>query len=562
MGADVVLRGGRVLDVFGGRFVNSDVAIREGRITGFHVQDADTVYDASGAWILPGLIDTHVHIESSHLAPNEFARVVVPHGTTAVIADPHEIANVFGSVGVRWMIDAAQKLPLRVFFMAPSCVPSCPFDASGATLDAAAVREMLSWDGILGLGEMMNYPGVLARDPEVWAKLDAARGRPIDGHAPGLGGDALSAYVAAGPRTDHESTTLAEASEKLRAGMHVLMRDASSARDIVSLLPLLGERTAPFVHFCTDDRHAETILEYGHIRSGVRQAIESGVPAPVAVAAASLYAARAYGLSDLGAIAPGYRADLLVVDDLETLSVRNVFVDGRVVAGSDGSCTAACPPHEGAVARRSMNLEVSEAAFRIDAASHGSDTVTIRVIDVASDQILTGDSRASVCAVSGEIRADIGTDLLKAAVVERHRGTGRVGVGVVRGFGLQAGAIASSVAHDAHNIVVVGTNDRDMAAAVNRLAALGGGQIVVRGGEVVSVMALPIAGLMSERPAADVAAAERALRDAAHQLGSPLGQPFMTLSFLALPVIPHLKLTDGGLVDVDRFERVSVIASS
>ena len=562
MEADVILRGGLVLDVFSGRFARSDVAITDGRISGFAAETASTVYDVRGAWVLPGFIDTHVHIESSHLAPNEFARAVLPHGTTAVIADPHEIANVLGSDGVRWMIDAAKRLPLRTYFMAPSCVPSCPFDASGAELDAAAVREMLSWDGVLGLGEMMNYPGVLANAPDVLAKLDAAGGRPIDGHAPGLVGEPLCAYIAAGPRTDHESTTLAEASEKLRAGMHVLMRDASSARDLDALLPLLGERTAPFVHFCTDDRHAETILEWGHIRSGVLQAVASGVPIPVAVSAASVHAARAYGLSDLGAIAPGHHADLLVVDDLETLSIRSVFVDGRVVVEEDGCCVVPCPPHEGALRRGALDVRVAAESFRIDLSVHEPDPVTIRVVEVASNQILTGDGRALVQPVDGEVRADTDADLLKAAVIERHRGTGRIGVGIVRGFGLRSGAIASSVAHDAHNIVVVGANDRDMAAAVNRLAQLGGGQIAIDNGEELSQLALPIAGLMSEQPASEVAAAERALREAAHRLGSPLAQPFMTLSFLALPVIPHLKLTDRGLVDVDRFERVPLIASS
>jgi adenine deaminase len=555
MQIDLVVRGGRVFDAFSGCFRRADVAIAGGRFVALSPDARPHVeINASGAYIVPGLIDTHVHMESSHLTPSEFAAAVVPHGTTAVIADPHEIANVLGLDGVRFMLQATAGLPLRAYFMAPSCVPSSPFESAGGRLGVEEIREALRWDRVLGLGEVMNYPGLLAGDPELRAKISAAQGRPIDGHAPGLTGPALAAYVAAGPRTDHESTRLDEAREKLAAGMHILLREGSAARNLDPLLPILNERTAPFVHFCTDDRNAESLLRYGHIDGMLRRAGAAGVPIEVALAAATLHAARAYGLSDLGAIAPGYLADFAIVSNLPSFEVREVYLGGQRVA-SEGSCVAVGSETIAPEAADTIRIEVGLESFRIPAAPANA---SVRVIGVAADQILTETLLESPTTREGNITADPGRDLLLAAVIERHHGTGRIGRGLVRGFGLRSGAIGSSVAHDAHNLVVVGTSPEAMRLAAEAIARLGGGQVVVDDGRVLASLPLPVAGLMSARPVDEVAAAEASLREAAHGLGCSLPEPFMTLSFLALPVIPHLKLTDRGLVDVDAFELVSL----
>lgn len=549
MRGDLCLRGGRVLDVFSGRLRPVDVLVGGGRVLGFG-GDARRTVDVAGAILVPGLVDTHVHIESSQLSPASFARAVLAHGTTTVIADPHEIANVLGADGIRCMLDATEGLPLRVLFMVPSCVPASPFETPGATLGADDVARLLTWDRVLGLGEVMNYPGVLRGDPDLTAKLRAARGRPIDGHAPGLSGDSLSAYVAAGPRTDHECSTLPEAQEKLAAGMHILIREGSAARNLDALLPLLCAQSAPFVHFCTDDRHAETIVREGHIDGMVRRAIAAGVSPEVAVAAATIHAARAYGIAAVGAIAPGYAADLLVLTDLEAFEVRDVYVEGsRVVA--DGETITAFPgPDTGP--RGTMNVQLGGDAFHIPAPRVG----TVRVLAAHPEGLVTDEDHVVPQVVDGGIAADPSRDLLKVAVVERHHGSGRVGLGLVRGFGLMRGALASTVAHDSHNLVVVGASDAAMATAVRRLVELGGGQVVAEDDRILAELALPIAGLMSSLSVDEVAEAEAALEAAAHGLGVRLPNPFMTLSFLALPVIPHLKITDQGLVDVDRFEIV------
>ncbi|MDD5219136.1 MAG: adenine deaminase [Candidatus Bipolaricaulis sp.] len=546
MRGDLALRGGRVLDVFSGRFRTADVLIGGGRIIGFGA-DARRSVNVDGTYLVPGLIDTHVHIESSQLSPASFAHAVLPHGTTTVIADPHEIANVLGVDGVRQMLADTEGLALRVFFMAPSCVPASPFETSGARIGAEEIALLLGWERVLGLGEVMNYPGVVRGDPEVMAKLRAARGRPIDGHAPGLRGDALATYIAAGPQTDHECSTLAEAEEKLSAGMHILIREGSAARNLDELLPLLTERTAPFVHFCTDDRHAETILREGHIDGMIRRAVAAGIPAETAVAAATIHAARAYGIQGIGAIAPGYAADLLVLSDLKTFAICDVYAGGRRVDGDGGPASGTSP-----AARNSLCIRLPETPFRIPAAPRG----VVRALVAHPEGLVTDEERVSPRVVDGDVVADPARDLLKLAVVERHRGTGRVGVGLVRGFGLSSGALASTVAHDSHNLIVVGTDDVAMRTAVRRLSELGGGQVIVDGDRVVAELALPIAGLMSPRPIEEVAAAQTRLEAAAHALGCRLPSPFMTLSFLALPVIPHLKLTDRGWVDVDRFEIV------
>jgi len=550
--ADLLLRGARIVDVISGEIRQGDLAVAGGYIVGFRASKAREIIELKGKYLVPGLIDAHVHIESSQLSPAEFARAVLPHGTTCVIADPHEIANVLGLDGIRYMLRATETLPLRVFFMAPSCVPASPLENAGATLSAEEIREVLSWDRVLGLGEVMNFPGVLFRDPEVWAKLEAAQGRPIDGHAPGLSGHALWAYKLAGPRTEHECTLLGEAREKLRAGMHILIREGTTARNLSALISLLSSHTAPFVHFCTDDRHPETLHTEGHMDDVLRKALANGADPMAAVAAATIHAARAYGLADLGALAPGFRADFLVVSDLERFEVEQVYVGGELVA-EGGRCGGECPGIATDDVRSTVNVEPEALSFAIRAEGRKA-----RVIGVIPGQVVTEGVILEPKEVGGEVIADPERDILKLAVVERHRGTGNVGLGLVRGFGLKGGALASTVAHDSHNIVVVGTNDDDMRLAVARLVELGGGQVVVAHGEILAELPLPIAGLMSDLPLEEVVRRGGELKKAARALGCGLSDPFMQLSFLALPVIPKLKLTDLGLVDVERFELVSL----
>lgn len=550
---DLLLTNGRILDVFSNTFWTGDVAIADGRIVGFGARKTDAVRDLAGAWIVPGLIDAHVHIESSQLSPGGFAQTVLPLGTTTLIADPHEIANVLGLDGIRYMLDATANLPMRTFFMAPSCVPASAFETSGATLGPEEVAEILSWDRVIGLGEVMNFPGVIARQPDLMSKLRAAGGRPIDGHAPGLAGEALWAYVSAGPRTDHECTTLEEARAKLRAGMHILIREGTTARNLDALLPLLTEATMSFVHFCTDDRHAETLMTEGHMDDLVRKAIAGGAPPERVIGAATIHAARAYGLPDVGAIAPGYHADLVILSQLDGFACDAVYVAGRCVA-ERGTCCSDIPAFDSGRARGTIHVDPEFISFRI--LCEADKSVVLRAIDSIPDQVLTEEIGFSPRVMDGAAVADPDRDILKIAVVERHQGTGNVGLAFVHGFGLRRGALASSVAHDSHNLVVVGVSDDDMRLAIEALAELGGGQVVVADGEVLALLPLPIAGLMSDAGLVDVVASTRALDEGARRIGCTLPAPFMTLSFLALPVIPRLKLTDRGLVDVDRFEFV------
>ena len=561
--ADLLLKGGSVLDVFTGRFRRVDLAITHGIITGFAAAEARQVIDVSGRFLIPGLIDTHVHLESSQLAPSQFARAVLPHGTTTVIADPHEIANVLGMEGVRFVLDATRDLPLEVFVMLPSCVPATSLETSGAEITSEQIAEMLTWPGVLGLGEVMNVPGVLGQDKEMLRKLATAAGSPIDGHFPSGSGPQLWGYVLSGPNTDHESVTLDEAQEKLSAGMHVLIREGTVARNAAALAPLLTAETAPFVHLCTDDRHPETLLRDGHIDDVLRKVL-AAAPAlapEVAVCAATIHAARAYGLHDRGALAPGYRADIAVLHDLPSVDVERTFVGGVEVARG-GTCVVeiedSLPP------LGEHPLRVAETpSFAIP--DLGPSSKTVRAIGVHPDQVLTDAVlvRASEVHKEGSSvttsDSDAAPDLLKLAVLERHHGTGNTGIGLVRGFGLRQGALASTVAHDSHNLVVVGADDDSMRSAVRALVDCGGGQVVVRGKERLALLPLPIAGLMTDLPAGEVVRLQEALDAAARRLGCTLPAPFMTLSFLALPVIPTLRLTDLGLVDVPQFEIVPVV---
>ena len=558
---DLLLSGGRVANLLSGEVHRADVAIHRGRIAGFDCSSARKVLDMEGRVLAPGFIDAHVHIESAMVTVPEFARAVVPRGTTTVIADPHEIANVWGEAGIRYILNSSKNIPLNVFVMLPTCVPATDLESAGARLDSEALAGLLGDDGVIGLAEVMNYPGVLFRDPEVMKKLSLAAGRPVDGHAPGLSGRDLSAYVSAGIRSDHECTTIDEAGEKLRAGMHIMLREGSAAKNLIDLLPAVTAKNSRQFMFVSDDRHPADILGQGHIDFMVKTAIGQGLDPILALQIASLNAAQYFGLHDLGAIAPGYRADIAVLQDLvdrEGLRVVSVLKDGAVVS-TGGDFTARLPAQPPA-RHRPMQIKGLDPSTFVIPAGEGPcrQAGPARVIGVVPDQIITKSLRLAPKIRNGQVVSDPERDILKTAVVERHRGTGNVGLGLVQGFLLARGAIASSVAHDSHNIAVVGASDADMLAAVMAIQGMGGGLVAVEDGRVQASLPLPVAGLLSEGGMRDVAEGIEECIAAAADLGCGLKDPFMTLSFLCLPVIPELKLTDKGLVDVGRFELVGI----
>jgi adenine deaminase len=550
--ADLVLSGGRVLSVFTGEFLEADVAI-----VGQHVAGVGPGYegteriDVSELILLPGFIDGHMHLETTKLRLDQFARAALPWGTTTVVLDPHEIANVFGIEGVRALLRDADEVPLDAYVMVSSCVPASPFESSGATLTPEDIAELLRTEPrAIGLAEMMDYPAVVAGDEDAVAKVAAAGERHIDGHAPGLSGRALNAYLAAGVRSDHECTTYEEALEKRRLGMWIMIRQGSAARNLEALVPLVLEYGVTNCLLCTDDREPHDLQEHGHINDAVREAVALGCPPTDAVAMATLNAARYHRLHEHGAVAPGYLADIVAVPDLVSFRPERVWKRGRLVA-EDGRPSPIASSSLPGWMRESMHVrELEPSDFSVVAGG------AVRVIGVDAGTIVTRALIGEPLRRDGKACADPGRDLAKLAVIERHRGTGRIGVGFAQGFGLQAGALASSHAHDAHNVVVAGMTDEDMAAAANHLRAIGGGQVVVMDGRVIAELPCPIGGLLSDLTFEEVADRARVLEEAAGELGTTLPSPFMAMSFLALSVIPELKLTDRGLVDVDRFELV------
>ena len=547
---DLLLSGGQLANVLSGEVYRADVAIHRGRVVGFECSSARDVLELDGQVVAPGFIDGHVHIESSMVTVPEYARAVVPRGTTTVVADPHELANVWGQAGIRYILDSSRDLPLNVYVMLPSCVPATDLETAGASLRAEDLASLLEEDRVLGLAEMMNYPGVLFRDREVMAKLALAEGRPVDGHAPGLSGRDLSAYIAAGIGSDHECTTIEEAREKMRAGMHIMLREGSAAKNLRDLLPLVTAKNAGRFLFVSDDRHPADLLSQGHIDFMVRTAVEQGLEPILALQMASINAARYFGLPHLGAIAPGYRADMAILDSLESLRPVKVIKDGVLVAEGGRLCVPLKPA--GVAGGRRMNIApLGPASFRI-AAGEGP----ARVIGVVDGQIVTRSLSLEPRVEEGFVVSDTGRDILKMAVVERHRGTGNIGRGLVQGFGLACGALATSVAHDSHNIAVVGVSDEDMLAAVRAVQQMGGGLVALAEGRTLARLPLPVAGLMSEARLEEVQEGLESCIAAARGLGCRLTDPFMTLSFLCLPVIPELKLTDRGLVDVGEFRYV------
>ena len=547
--ADVVVRGGRVLSVFTREWLDVDVAVADGWIAGLGEYEGREVVDASDRYIVPGFIDAHMHLESTKLLPDEFARLVLPLGTTAVVLDPHELANVLGTDGVHWLLDACDGLPLDFYFMASSCIPASEFESPRRPLLSGDLESLLRRRRVIGLAEMMNFPGVINAEESELEKLELATGVHVDGHAPGVLGKALNAYVAAGIRSDHEALTVEEGRERLRNGMWLLIREASMARNLHALLPLVQEFGTNGIAFCTDDRDPEDIAENGHINGMVREAVAAGIPPEDAVVLATLNPATWHRLWHLGAIAPGYQADLLILSELKRFEPETVLKAGRPAAEIPRPDVPEWVKHS------VRNQPVGESDFLIQWARG-----TARVIGLIPDQVVTEALVQEPATADGAAIADASRDLAKIAVIERHLGTGRIGLGFVHGSGLQRGALASTVAHDAHNIVVVGMDDADMARAVQRLGELGGGIVVIDGGEISAELPLPVAGLLADAPLAEVIEKSLACNDAARAVGWSGATPFLTLSFLGLSVIPSLKITDRGLVDVDRFELVPLKA--
>jgi adenine deaminase len=548
--ADLVIRGGRVLSVFTREWLETDVAIAEGYVAGLGDYEGAEEVDATGRFVVPGFIDAHMHLESPKLLPDEFARLVLPLGTTAVVADPHELANVLGTDGVHWLLDFCAELPLDVYFMASSSVPASRFESPRRALNEGDLQGLLRRRRVLGLAEMMNFPGVIAGDEDELTKLGLTGATHVDGHAPGVVGKQLNAYAAAGIRSDHETLTLKEGRERLRAGMWVLIREASMARNLLALLPLVEEYGTSRIAFCTDDKDPDDISENGHINGMVRDAVAAGIAPEDALVLASLNPALWHGLDHLGALAPGYQADVLVLPDLESFRPEVVLKRGRPVEEIARSEVPEWVKHTVRIG------PVADERFRIAWPNESK----ARVIGLVPDQVVTESLVEEPTVRDGEAVADPSRDLAKIAVIERHLGTGRVGLGFVRGFGLERGALGSTVAHDAHNLVVVGMNDVDMAKVVERLGQLGGGIVAVDEGEVLAELPLPVGGLLADLPLADVVERSRACTEAAERLGCRGATPFLTMSFLALSVIPSLKITDQGLVDVDRFELVPLEA--
>ena len=550
--ADILIKNGRVVDVFSGEIEKRDVAIFGGVIVGFGDYQAREIIDVKGDFLCPGLIDGHVHIESSMVTIPEFARAVLPNGTTSVVIDPHEIANVLGREGIHFMAESARGIPLNVFIMIPSCVPATHMETSGATLKSVDLKPLLNEPWTIGLAEMMNFPGVIFRDPEVLKKIETAKGRPIDGHAPMLSGKGLYAYLTAGIRSDHECTTPKEAKEKLKNGMRIMIREGTTARNLKSLIPLVHAKNSRRFFFVTDDRHPRELLEEGHIDSMVRQAVQWGLDPILAIQMATLNAAEYFGLDDLGAIAPSYRADIVSFDHLGRFQINKVFKDGILVSENGDMLFPPIRKRKSSNLNRSIRIK----SLKKDALLLRSNQSLAKVIQLIPDQIVTKKVMKRVLLKDGVAHPNLKEDILKIAVVERHKATGNIGIGFVQGFGLKKGAIGSSVAHDSHNIVLVGTNDTDMLKAVEVIQAMQGGLAVVSDGMVLASLPLPIAGLMSEASVSQVNIQLEGLHRAAKNLGCKIPDPFMILSFLSLPVIPELKITDKGLVDVNQFKFV------
>lgn len=552
--ADRVLKNCRVVNVFSGETEDGDVALEGGYIAGIGQFEGFDEIDLEGKFVCPGFIDGHVHIESAMVTPQVFASVVVARGTTSVIADPHEIANVMGVEGIQYMLRASMGLPLVVHIMVPSCVPATSFETSGAVITARDIQSLLKEEGILGLGELMNYPGVLAGDPEVMAKIAAAKDRIIDGHGAGLMGEDLNAYCLAGISTDHECISREEALERVGLGMYVAIREGTAAKNLESIIPAINRENWGRFMFCTDDRHLEDIITEGHIDHCIRKSIRLGLDPVTAIRLSTINPAQCYNLKRQGAVAPGYRGDLVVVDNLGDFNVERVFVLGRPVEEKGRASTEKTIGGSSLPQSNSINLAPFDAGvFKIK-----SSAKRVPIIQILPGSIVTGFEYGEADTKDGLLVPPADSDILKIAVMERHRATGNVSAAFIRGLGLKNGAIASSVAHDSHNVIVVGDDDCLMEKAVLALQECGGGYCIVDGGDNdIICLPLPVAGLMTDRPAHEVRTRLEVLLKKARDMGVHENiDPFITLSFMALPVIPSLKITDRGLFDVNSFKFV------
>ena len=551
--ADLILANARVVNTFTGEVISGNVAICDDRIAGIgDYHEAKQVLDVAGRYLAPGFINGHVHLESSMLDVGQYAQAVVPHGTSAIVTDLHEIANVCGLEGMRYVLDRIRQLPLDLFLMAPSCVPATHLETSGASISPEDIRQILRWRETIGLGEIMNFPGVIHGDATVLRKIALSQGQVIDGHAPGVSGKDLTAYIAAGIGSDHESVALEEAREKLEKGMFIMIREGSSEKNLEALLPLVTDKTYKRCLFVVDDRSAYDLLHDGDIDAVVRKAIHLGLEPVRAIQLATINTAEYFRLDGLGAIAPGYFANILALDDLDNLSVNMVFHRGRLVA-REGQPLFSLPRADNRAVTGTVHIKpVNPEKLRLSAPS-----AELPVIELVPGQIVTRKQHLKVKTANGQVIPDTERDILKLVVVERHRATGNMGLAMVTGFGLKKGALASSVAHDSHNIVTVGTSDEDIVMAIQEIERQQGGLAAVADGQVLASLGLPIAGLLSDEPLETVVARLGKLEQAARELGARLPSPFATLSFLALPVIPELKLTDLGLVDVTEFRLIS-----
>ena len=555
--ADLVIKNANIVNVLSEEIHKGDIAICDGVIAGIGENySGEKEIDINGAYVTPSFIDGHVHLESTMMLPKEFVKTVLPAGTTTVIIDPHEISNVLGLHGISFMHEAVKDLPMNVYTMLPSCVPATPFETSGFDLNSYDLSLLIDKPWVLGIAEMMNFPGVLNHDKNVMAKLELAksRGKRIDGHAPYLSGKDLCGYIASGVKSDHECTTPEEAIEKLRLGVYVMIREGTAAKDLDALIPVLKTSNTRKCIFVTDDRHPADLKE--HINGMVRRVVEAGVDPIKAVQVASLNTAEYFGLKDLGAIAPGYKADLLVLPDLKTFKPDIVLKDGQVVA-QNGKLAVEIPENDAIATRNSVNVRwITMDDFKIQ--TEGDGVKKVRALEVIPHQLITKSVMSDVKVVDGNAVSNVETDTLKICVIERHRATGNIGKGFVKGFNLKCGAIASTVAHDSHNMIVIGTNDFDMYTAAVALIKCQGGKVVVKDGEIISQLPLPIAGLMSDKEFDFVVEKCDELNKAAHSIGCKLEDPFMTMGFLSLPVIPELKITDKGVFDTNKFDFVDI----
>jgi adenine deaminase len=554
---DLLLTNAQLINVLSGTIEPRTIAIAKGTVVGFGEYPAKEVLDLKGRFLAPGFIDAHVHIESSMVGAGGYARAVLPHGVTTVVTDFHEIANVMGIKGIQLMRAGIGTIPLNLYVMLPSCVPATPLETAGAEIRAEDLKDLMKEEWVAGLGEMMNFPGVIHGDPEALKKIEMAQGKRVDGHAPGLSGKELIAYIAAGISSDHECTSREEAEEKLSLGMHIMIRQGSTAKNLEELIHIVTPVNARRCMFVTDDRHPADLIAQGGVDHCIRKAIRLGLDPIIAIQLATVNPACYFPLPGIGAIAPGYQADLVVLEDLREVRISQVFKAGRLVA-EGGQVLPGVIDEKQVKAENTFHLpKISAEQFQLKALAG-----TAKVIETIPHQIITKKGVHTVKAEAGLAVADPEQDILKIAVVERHKGTGNIGLGFVKGFGLRHGAIASSVAHDSHNIVVVGANDADMAQAVQGIVEMHGGLLAVKGGKTLASLPLPIGGLMSDRSIEEVRNGLNRLQQTVKEMGCKLEEPFMALSFLALPVIPELKITDKGLVDVTRFKLVPLFGDA